>query len=322
MKEYLKIIFASCLIAAFASCGGDGESEDTAPKVEANTNRNIDASNPAVGRYEVPRLHGGNSKFIVYRVSGTAFDADGVNYCVEWDRDLKSQRWSCYVLTKQNVQKKVKRWYADDRTSQQQYPYDLVNLTASDYYMNGNLSDRCSDCIWGSGLDHGHICNSQDRLFSTEINIQTFYMTNMQPQHKAFNGSASEGGIWLDMENWLNSLPTGNKMQSADTLFICKGGTIDSESQILSRLSNKQIVPKYYYSAVVWKHTSTGSYSGIAFWFEHNNTYPGSGKLASYAISIDELESKTGIDFFCNLPDNVENKCEATASKLDFGLQN
>lgn len=321
MKKYQTIIIALLAVAVTASCGGDSDGDNNESKTEANTNRNIDASNPAVGRCEVPRLHAGNSKFIVYRTSGTAFDADGVNFCIEWDRDLKSQRWACYVLTKQNVNSNGnKRWYATDSQSQEQYPYDLVNLTTSDYYMNGSVSDRRSDCFWSSGFDHGHICNSQDRLFSTEINKQTFYITNMQPQHKAFNGSAAEGGIWLDMENWVHSLASGNKMQATDTLFICKGGTIDNDSQILQRLYNKQIVPKYFYSAIVWKHTATGSYSGIAFWFEHNNNYPGSGKLTSYAVSIDELEKKTGLDFFCNLPDNIENKCEATASTLDFGL--
>ncbi len=30
-----------------------------------------------------------------------------------------------------------------------------------------------------------------------------------------------------------------------------------------------------------------------------------------YVISIDELEKRTGIDFFCNLPDDVEKTVEA-----------
>ena len=32
--------------------------------------------------------------------------------------------------------------------------------------------------------------------------------------------------------------------------------------------------------------------------------------LKSYAVSIDELEEKTGIDFFCNLPDEIEEVVE------------
>ena len=37
-------------------------------------------------------------------------------------------------------------------------------------------------------------------------------------------------------------------------------------------------------------------------------------KLVDYALSIDELEEKTGIDFFPNLNDNLENALEATYS--------
>ena len=35
-------------------------------------------------------------------------------------------------------------------------------------------------------------------------------------------------------------------------------------------------------------------------------------------MSIDDLESRTGIDFFCNLPDNVEDVVEKTYSASDW----
>ena len=39
-----------------------------------------------------------------------------------------------------------------------------------------------------------------------------------------------------------------------------------------------------------------------------------------YAVSIDELERKTGIDFFCNLPDDIEEKVESTLSLASWGI--
>ncbi len=33
--------------------------------------------------------------------------------------------------------------------------------------------------------------------------------------------------------------------------------------------------------------------------------------ITLYVISIKELEAKTGIDFFCNLPDNIERDVES-----------
>ncbi len=46
---------------------------------------------------------------------------------------------------------------------------------------------------------------------------------------------------------------------------------------------------------------------------EHTDTLE-INKLVDYALSIDELEKKTGIDFFPNLNDNLENALEATYS--------
>ena len=37
-------------------------------------------------------------------------------------------------------------------------------------------------------------------------------------------------------------------------------------------------------------------------------------------ISIDELERRTGIDFFCNLPDDIENTVEATVETSFWNL--
>ena len=42
--------------------------------------------------------------------------------------------------------------------------------------------------------------------------------------------------------------------------------------------------------------------------------------VAKYAISIDELEKKTGIDFFCNLPDDIEAVVESNMIPSTWGL--
>ena len=43
---------------------------------------------------------------------------------------------------------------------------------------------------------------------------------------------------------------------------------------------------------------------------DYGNTYPQAVTMKKHALSIDELEEKTGIDFFCNLPDKLENNVE------------
>lgn len=328
-----KLLYSTIMLLSLTACGSDDNGGDNGGATERNDNRNTVYTDQAATRIEVPHLQGGNSQFIVYRTSDKSFDKDGVNYCVEWDKDLKANRWSCYILTKKNIAGNGKRWGGDRFVSQTNtsaaYFFDTNNLTLTDYYYNSE-NGNVRDYLYGSGFDHGHICNSNDRTYNSysktevgEINKQTFYLTNMQPQYSVFNGSDPRHqykGLWLTMENFVHNFTLSNKFGANDTLFVCKGGTIDHEDQILKRIDGKLIVPKYFYAAVVWKRTSLNVYSGIAFWFEHKNEYHGDDSLKGYAIS--ELEQKLGgkIDFFCNLPDKTEKAVEKTAATMDFGL--
>jgi endonuclease G len=61
----------------------------------------------------------------------------------------------------------------------------------------------------------------------------------------------------------------------------------------------------------------TDNYHAIAFWTLHEDANDTNKNYGDYAISIDELEKRTGIDFFCNLPDEVEKQVEAEVD-LDF----
>lgn len=315
-------VYAFIAAAAFAACssddnGGDGSGSNSEP----NVNRNTGYADRAAERVEVPHLRGGNSKFIVYRVSDTGFDNDGVNYCVEWDRSLKANRWTCYMLTKQNIKGNVSRYNGDymasETSASSTYHFDLRNLSLDDYYTYSSNGNTYCYIHKAKGFDHGHICPSADRLYGSEINEQTFNITNMQPQYSVFNS-----GLWGTMEQWVRNFVRSNKFGGSDTLFVCKGGTIDQAGQILSKLDGKFIVPKYFYAAVVWKRSKLGVYSGLAFWFEHTNVYHGDDALKGYVISIAELEKKLGgqIDFFCNLPDKTERQVEGTAATMDFGL--
>jgi endonuclease G, mitochondrial len=45
---------------------------------------------------------------------------------------------------------------------------------------------------------------------------------------------------------------------------------------------------------------------------------PGKDEFMVYAVSIKNLEYETGIDFFCNLPNEIEKTVEATYSADDW----
>ena len=175
----------------------------------------------------------------------------------------------------------------------------------------------------GSGYTRGHICASADRQYSKEANHQTFYYTNMQPQYYNFNAGENYDGVWVQMENYVRKV--ANSLKNTDTLFVCKGGTIDNENQIIERVKGQLIVPKYFYMALLKKvfnsQKNAYEYSAIALWAEHVNATEPNAKLGNdHAITVDELERRTGIDFFCNLPDDTENHVEGVFSVKSWGL--
>lgn len=290
--KLLKSLFVITSLLLIVSCGKD--ESDTAPSSgsKVNNNKNLTSPYPEAARLEMPKLKGGQSLLLVHKTN----DKYGINYSTEWDIQKKSQRWSCYQMHEGNKGGNVGRY-------QEGYPYDEL-LENRNYFINpdGSLFDP----YWGSGYDHGHICPSADRQYSKEANRQTFFLTNMQPQRNVFNA-----GVWADMEQQIRNW---NRSGFRDTLYVCKGGTIDKSDQISRTLANGLIVPKYFFMAVLCKNAE--GYKALGFWIEHKDTDDysrnalGNYTFAPYVVNIRELETLTGIDFFCNLDDETENRIE------------
>lgn len=307
------ILLLGVLAMMMISCGDDNDiitpvTPTPEQKQDANnTNRNQTTTTPDAWRLEFPKLKGTGSVVIVHKgVLNNPSSKDkgsyetGINYCVEWDTNMHAQRWSCYQMYANISYGNVSRYSVSPKgslTPDSQYPNDLFLLNNYQFTV---------DPYWNSGYDHGHICPSADRLGAYEANYQTFFLTNMHPQRNAFNA-----GLWEKMESQVR---TWNRGTFRDTLYVCKGGTIDSETNIIKYIGtgiNKIPVPKYFYMAVLCKNSE--GYKALGFWVEHKNEDHSMDKLGDYVVNIDELEQKTGIDFFCNLPDNIENQIEALA---------
>ena len=260
MKQYYKYALRCAAMAVlmlsaltFSACGDDeegGNGSQSGQVDKKNKNANVPSAangyNRAIQRTEFPALkQSGKQKVLVYRIKSTAYDKDGVNFSVEWDCNKRSQRWTCYQMH---------RGYSGKYSRVSNFYFDTTNLTADEYY---------DEFKYFPGYDRGHICPSGDRTASEEMNAQTFVMTNMQPQYHQFNGYDDSGnsGLWVRMENQLRKW--ADKLSATDTIFVCKGGTIDSEANIITRIDGKLIVPKYFYMAILRK--SSFGYAGMAF---------------------------------------------------------
>lgn len=302
MKRLLASFIPFAIAAIlYVACNNDDDS-DSSTAVTANVNRNDTSKEPALQRLEFPQVKGNKSIVIIH----TTNDKYGINYSVEWDCEKKAQRWSCYQLHSGNYGGGNSR-VVDGYLFDEDMPDHAKNYVTNDFGEN-------FDPFWSSGYDHGHICPNADRKYSRDANRQTFFLTNMQPQLNVFNA-----GLWLKMENKLTN--TWWPKTAGDTLFVVKGGTIDSEENIIEYISNRQKsatarngfipVPKYFFMALLRKNDR--GYRGLAFWAEHLNTDHSGDALRDYVINLRELEHRTGIDFFCNLPDRIEEEVETTS---------
>lgn len=253
-----------------------------------NKEDKYNSNNFATGIVELPALrNGANDVFITH---STTFNGKKVtSFSLEYDKSKKHSRWVAFRFDNLTKQMNVGREDA----------YDVDPLISTEY-------QRVQADFGKKGYDRGHLCASHDRLYSREVNEQTFYYTNMSPQRNSFNA-----GIWQTLEGQVQSW--GRSCTSSDTLYVVKGGTIDKEDQIKGYIDNDRSkpIPKYYYMAMLFKKGE--SFKAIAFWLEHTDTQK-SLKLSDCALSIDELEEKTGIDFFPSLNDNLENALESTYS--------
>ena len=329
MKHTKFFIFALVAAMTFSACGTDDSLQfyfpdkdgntggstggDNTPGIstnKANQNMNMPTAimpevvKKAINGLEFPKIKGGSS-YVVTHMADNA-----VNFSSEWDDNIQSQRWTCYFYCESNIKNNnIGRTgnFINDPDMAKYYP-GITEFAETPYKY--------------SGYDRGHLIASHERQVSVASNSQTFYFTNMQPQYSTFNQS----GIWAAMEQ--QNLK--KNISGRDTLFVVKGGTIENGNVIEYVKNRNHIkpseyvkqphdgyipVPKYFFVAFLEKKynkdTDKFTYNAFGYWFPHENkAFEKNDKLVNYIKNIKTLEDRTGIDFFCNLPDNIEQEVE------------
>ncbi len=266
------------------ACGTGGNVDELPPSIEVKT-----------GWLELPAVPEGTDAFTHSMIINSQKTR---NYSYIWDYDNLVAPWVAYPLCKWNIGSgsRTNSWGLDPLLPQDSQP---VLFKA---YGEGNDG-------WYA---RGHQIPSADRL-TYSGNVQTFYGTNMTPQiNNGFNG-----GIWANLENKVRSWAN-----SSDTLYVVTGCVIDYKEgetvkYALDNVGKKVTVPTAYYKVVLryLKNSTIGysGYSACAVWFDHK-VYGSNSVDSSYSMSVDDLEKKTGLDFFVNLPEKVG---EEVAAKIE-----
>ncbi|MGB1042116.1 MAG: DNA/RNA non-specific endonuclease [Tenacibaculum sp.] len=155
-----------------------------------------------------------------------------------------------------------------------------------------------------SGYDRGHLCPAGDKRYSKKAHDETFYTSNISPQKHDFNA-----GVWNRLEQ-----KTRYWAKKYQHLYVITGGILENNLKTIGK--DNVSVPNYFYK-ILLDYTQP-EIKAIAFLMPHKES---NQPLYEFVVSIDELEQKTGIDFFPELPDAIEQKLESTASYKNWSFR-
>ena len=205
------------------------------------------------------------------------------NYTVSYNRNWNLPNWVAWELNKDETRGKNNR--NEEFTSDPDLPKDN-QVESWDYS--------------GSGYDRGHMCPAGDNHFDAKAMNESFYMSNICPQDHELNK-----GKWNDLEiacrRWANRY---------GELYIVCGPIIDKRNGKRIGKEHEVIVPEKFFKVVLI--TSTKPVRAIGYIFENN-----SSERPYKVHTVDEIEKITGMDFFPNLPDNIEDMVESRYETSD-----
>lgn len=202
-------------------------------------------------------------------------------YTVSYNYDWKIPNWVAYELTYLEVQGEVPRY---DRFKPDPMVPQGATATTNDYKH--------------SGYDRGHMAPAADMKWDEQVMKESFYLSNICPQNPNLNG-----GVWKDLEEQVRDLAS-----QKGKIFVVCGPIVNDMSNTIGE--NKVVVPQAFYKVLLQEEN--GEIHTIGFVYENVS---GRKPMSTYAMTVDEVEKLTNIDFFPSLPNKIENKVEA---EVDF----
>lgn len=205
-----------------------------------------------------------------------------VGYTISYDADFKTPQWVAWELTAQEAQGEVPR--------AEKFVPDPEVRGAKAY-----TTDYAH-----SGYDRGHMAPAADMKWSEQAMAESFYLSNVCPQNRNLNR-----GDWKELEELARDWAV-----RYGAVSIAAGPIYQSESP--KRIgANKVAVPDAFFKVLLVGYPKAPKAYGFIF-----PNKAGSRPLTDYQLTVDEVEARTGMDFFSALPDGVEQRIEAEKPAL------
>jgi len=197
---------------------------------------------------------------------------DYTHYSVCYSQKFQQAEWTIHLLTKKSIRGQQSR--TDDfRPDYRAFP--VVSHKA----------------FRGSGFDRGHLVPAADMKLDRQAMSETFFMTNMSPQAPAFNR-----GIWKSLEYGFRKAVLAHGSAFVVTAPLLTAG--------LKEINRGISVPDFFYKIAYFPD------AGFMMSYLLPNKRMKGQNYRDYAVSVDTLEKLSGIDFFSDLPDELEDQLE------------
>jgi len=217
------------------------------------------------------------------------------HYSICYRESYEQAEWSAYCLTEEELVKNAKR--SDDFRSDPEIT--TGSATPADYKK--------------SGYDRGHLSPAADFAFDEKAMSETFYMSNMSPQKGNLNR-----GLWKDLESKVREWA-----EIFGRVYVVSGPILEKPAEEYQSIGENQVsVPEFYYKVILAplyadendkaSPEDAQNIMMMAFIFPNEKC---EGTLDDYAVTVDEVESRTGLDFFAPLPDSIENEMEGKVKR-------
>ena len=153
-----------------------------------------------------------------------------------------------------------------------------------------------------SGYDRGHMCPAGDNHWSQKAMEQSFLMTNICPQVPALNS-----GLWNTIEKQCRTWA----QVYGDIYIVCGPIYFNQKHKTIGK--NKIQVPEAFFKVILRLKDEPKAIGFIC-----RNASAKGRKKTDYINSVDEVERITGMDFFSQLPDDIEQQIEGQADIKDW----
>ena len=211
-------------------------------------------------------------------------------YALSNNDETKFADWVAYRLDTIIISgpERTRNWKAD--------PWLAENETLEPYSVD---YEGAYDAL---GTDRGHQAPLAT-FDGSDVWYEVNYFSNITPQKSNLNR-----GTWMRLESKVRKLVESVE----DYVYVMTGPLYERDMPTLPNADESHKIPSGYWKIVCYEDKS-GYINTTAFIFDQNTER--SSKIQTHAVTIDEVEAHSGLDFLWLLPDDKEAIIESTINQ-------